>query len=141
MNEHCIEWKGCVGPDGYGRLPGGSRKNGPNINPKLAHRWAYGMFYGSVPSGFFVMHTCDNPPCINPLHLRVGTHIDNMRDAASKGRLAAQKRSSCPQGHSLTPSRRQRVCRICAREAGRRYEDRNRDAINARRRARRCASR
>jgi hypothetical protein len=53
----------------------------------MAHRQAYKSFYGDIAKGMCVCHTCDNGLCVNPEHLFLGSHSDNMRDAAKKKRL------------------------------------------------------
>lgn len=57
-----------------------------------AHCMAWALANGPIPNGMMVLHSCDNPPCCNPAHLFIGTHSDNMKDAAAKGRLALQQR-------------------------------------------------
>ena len=80
VNEHgCWIWlRGKIGT-GYGLINYGVRR-------VLAHRLAYELCVGKIPSGLEVMHDCDTPACINPAHLRLGTHRDNVKDAVSKGR-------------------------------------------------------
>ena len=51
-----------------------------------AHRASYRQYVGEIPDGYSVMHACDNTLCMNPEHLSVGTHADNMKDMVDKGR-------------------------------------------------------
>jgi hypothetical protein len=53
----------------------------------LAHRFSWELHFGPVPAGLHVLHACDNPACVNPDHLMVGTHRANRWDASRKGRL------------------------------------------------------
>ncbi|WP_455387391.1 HNH endonuclease [Petrachloros mirabilis] len=75
----CWIWTGAKGRKGYGVL---------NVNCKQmkAHRQSYLQFVGKIPAGMLVCHKCDNPSCINPQHLFLGTALDNSRDCISKGR-------------------------------------------------------
>jgi hypothetical protein len=80
----CWEWQGHKTTKGYGMLRLGAAKR--NI---YAHRYAYMRCHGvSLPPGIshIVMHTCDNPSCVNPAHLRLGTQNDNCLDKMAKGR-------------------------------------------------------
>lgn len=80
-----------------------------------------------VPRGYDACHSCDNPFCVNPDHLFVGTRTENMRDAQAKGRLVGYgKREFCKQGHPLSgdnvridPKTGKRSCCICRLRWGR----------------------
>ena len=82
--DECWEWGGYIGPPGgYGRLQ-------VNHVPLYAHRIAYVLAYNEIPSGGIVCHSCDNPKCVNPAHLWIGTQADNVADRVRKGRTARQ---------------------------------------------------
>jgi hypothetical protein len=79
----CWNWTGSLRDDGYGRMcaPDGPEGRG-------AHILSFEAFVKPVPHGFYVCHRCDNHPCVNPDHLFLGDHADNMKDMVSKGRQA-----------------------------------------------------
>ncbi|CAM5418214.1 hypothetical protein SAVIM338S_02270 [Streptomyces avidinii] len=79
----CIEWPKSLNNRGYGLVSRG----GKNL---LAHRWYYQLANGPITNKQFVRHRCDNPPCVNVLHLEIGTHKQNMRDKAERGRARNQ---------------------------------------------------
>lgn len=79
MND-CWRWRGKGNQDGYGRL---RIDGGKKI---MAHRLSYILFNGKIPKGKLVLHKCDNPWCINPTHLFLGTDQDNQDDMINKGR-------------------------------------------------------
>lgn len=80
----CWEWKG-VKRNGYGRTITGSRTDGTR-HTVSAHRLSYETWNGPIPEGYEVCHRCDNPACINPEHLFIGTRQDNVDDRKKKGR-------------------------------------------------------
>lgn len=78
----CIEWTGCKTQGGYGVL-GSTIEGRTSI---LAHRAAWLVKYGAIPAGLLVCHSCDNPSCVNPQHMWLGTAQENNRDMLLKGR-------------------------------------------------------
>jgi hypothetical protein len=76
----CWLWTGGVNRSGYGKF---SIKENKNIS---AHRASHILFKGEIPEGKFVCHQCDIPGCVKPAHLWIGTHQENMKDMANKGR-------------------------------------------------------
>jgi len=87
--DECWEWTGSRHGKGYGMVGVGSR-----IVDK-AHRVSWRMHNGLIPEGMHVLHHCDNPPCVNPAHLFIGTNDDNVRDKIAKGR----QRVPCGEAH------------------------------------------
>ncbi len=82
----CQEFDGYRQKRGYGIVCMGGKT-------VLAHRLAYALHYGVDPTGHCVMHKCDNPACVNPEHLSLGSHSDNMNDMHRKGRNKRKKYS------------------------------------------------
>ena len=108
----CWTWIGSCDADGYGTIM-------LNYIQWRTHRLAYHLSIGPIPPGMGVLHSCDNPPCCNPSHLRIGTNLDNMRDRSKRGRHRNQKKESCPLGHPYSGKNLRidtvgaRRCRTC----------------------------
>jgi hypothetical protein len=77
--EGCWEWRAHRNEDGYGQIGVGGKV-------WRAHRLAWTLVHGEISAGQHVLHACDNPGCVNPAHLRLGTHDDNMDDVRIRGR-------------------------------------------------------
>lgn len=89
QKEECWPWVGHRNFGGYGTIvvrfitPDGYRV----ARSMIASRVSWELHYGEIPPGVHVLHKCDNPPCVNPHHLILGSHTENMRQAANKGHL------------------------------------------------------
>lgn len=92
----CWFWRGYKTRLGYGYLAVAKHR------PILAHRFSYIFYKGPISDGLHVLHACDIPACINPNHLKLGTHADNLADAKNKGRM---QRGGKRWNAKLTPSR------------------------------------
>ena len=99
----CWEWKRATNNIGYGmfRIKQGLMRT--------AHRVSYEIHKGMIPNGMVVCHTCDNPKCVNPDHLWVGTQKDNAQDMVAKGRTSRamlgkkHKLATCNQCGAIKP--------------------------------------
>lgn len=81
--DECWPWTGATTRGGYAQLSVGRYK--PDATIWGVHRLSYILHKGEIPDGMLILHSCDNPRCVNPKHLRVGTTLDNMRDRHAKG--------------------------------------------------------
>ncbi len=108
----CWQWMRCLSPKGYGKIFDRGKH-------KRAHRISWEIYHGPIPSNLLVCHTCDNPSCVNPNHLFLGTQKDNRVDCSTKGRTFNQKKTQCKRGHKFTPKNThlskngRRKCRMC----------------------------
>jgi len=125
--DDCWLWRGGVGGNGYGAFVTAECR----FNP--AHRFSYELANGPIPKGMHVLHRCDVPLCVNPAHLFLGTHADNMRDLKEKG---LTKKSGCRRGHPWTAESTfinpngSRGCRICRSNRQREKYQARRAALN-----------
>lgn len=101
-NTGCFLWFGYRDPKwGYGIF------GIPKANNVKAHRFAYSRKFGPIPDGLVVCHSCDEPACVNPDHLWLGTVADNNKDCITKGRqsIGERHRAKCPRGEMQGSSR------------------------------------
>lgn len=126
----CWLWTGCIidgTNNGYGQVSVSGKM-------KLVHRAYWEIINGPIPEGLFVLHTCDNPPCINPGHLFLGAHTDNMQDMIKKGRKSKVVWNTnvmkCKHGHqfdekntriTIEKGKTRRACRTCVNINSYRY--------------------
>jgi hypothetical protein len=128
--ETCWIWRASTNPKGYGTFYRGDRLVG-------AHRFAYEITYGAIPPGMEIDHLCRNRSCVNPTHLQVVTHEENLKRSPDTVTVKNMAKTHCERGHAFVPGnvyiythpngRTSRQCRPCSRR---------RDAI--RRRAKAC---
>ena len=113
LSGECWVWTGTKA-GGYGRF---------YLNRRMmpAHRYSWTETSGPIPDGLMVLHKCDNPSCVRPDHLFLGTQSDNMLDASAKNRIhrATRTVTHCLRGHELVGDNMRirpdgaKVCRVC----------------------------
>jgi hypothetical protein len=123
----CWEWQGFRLPTGGHKLGYGQMVVRSLRRPVNTHRIAWVIEHGTIPAGLCVCHRCDNPPCVNPAHLFLGTARDNTRDMIAKGRQGhgSTPRPTCRNGHPWTAENTQairdgkyRSCALCQAQKG-----------------------
>ena len=123
--EACWVWTRPTNNKSYGYISLRKRK-------VLAHRLAYLVWIGPIPDGFCVLHRCDNPKCVRPDHLFVGTLKDNAVDMAQKGRVGGNRnKTHCKRGHAFSGAnlkfkRGGRYCALCYADYQREFRRRKR---------------
>ena len=90
----CWNWTGSKNSWGYGCIRYNQKNDG-------AHRVAWILKYGKIPKGLCVLHRCDNPACVRPDHLFLGTQMDNMQDRKKKGKYNVPEMAICKRGHKI----------------------------------------
>lgn len=118
----CWLWNGTKDSSGYGQLTFDKTKNNIRTRKTVqATRIVWEEYVGNISKDMLVCHTCDNPGCVRPDHLFLGTAKDNMRDMAIKIRGFWQKKTHCKRGHEYNQENtykwkmNTRDCRICQR--------------------------
>ena len=122
----CLVYTGHRNKDNYGIF-------GFNSKSYRTHCYSYEHYVGEIPKGLLVRHTCDNPPCVLPSHLVLGTHQDNMDDMVARGRAGNVNDEECRNGHPRTKENTyinkvskntdMRTCKVCNSESHKRYRD------------------
>lgn len=116
--DECWEWRGSHNGRHYGHF------HPTKGTDEYAHRFSYAMAHGAIADGLHVRHRCDNPPCVNPAHLELGTRLENMADMVARGRQNTPRRplsSHCGHGHEFGAENTYRTlagaraCRECGR--------------------------
>lgn len=137
----CWEWRGARNGHGYGLVS----LHREGVKAARAHRVVYESRRGPIPRGAVLRHSCDNPPCVNPDHLKPGTHKQNMEDMAARGRSGVSyeaRGGRCPNGHDVTSpdsfkvrmkpdGSSYRMCIECDRARKRRYAEKARQVTGA----------
>ena len=91
----CWLWQAATDIAGYGRIQvGGSNQK--------AHRVVWGLVYGPIPEGLYVLHICNTRSCVRPVHLYLGTQSDNMQDRVRDGNDSQANQTHCINGHEFT---------------------------------------
>lgn len=115
-DDGCWEWAGGRDKDGYGTI---NRPGSPSMKIR-SHVYSWLLHFGPYHRSLLVCHSCDNPSCVRPDHLFLGTPRDNTLDMVAKGRHGSRPKERCPHGHSYADHGRiiagAKRCGVCVED-------------------------
>ncbi len=120
LENGCWQWTGLKDRSGYGRFSLARRQAKKNAQVAAAHRWAYSQYVGPIAGNAQVHHKCENPSCVNPIHLEQLTALAHVHAHPKNAAMVNKAKTVCKRGHQLEYFGKYRKCRTCINESSKR---------------------